>query len=112
MHFLHINNAPAAMQIAVEVDRSVWLMKVGYDAQFARCSPGSLLLAETIRDAAERGLATYEFLGASEDWTRVWTETERPTVSLRVCPFRVGSVATLLRGAVTNCFRSRLRGTP
>ena len=45
------------MQVAVETGGRFWLLKVGYDERFARCSPGSLLLLETIRHAATTGVA-------------------------------------------------------
>jgi len=54
-----------------------------------------LLMAETIRYAALRGLASYEFLGNADNWTRVWTSDEVPTVTIRAYPFRMAGVATL-----------------
>ncbi|MBI4627386.1 MAG: GNAT family N-acetyltransferase [Candidatus Rokubacteria bacterium] len=81
--FMRIGGRAAGMQIAVETGQSFWLLKIGYVDEFARCSPGMLLLRETIRHAAARGLRSYEFLGAVEPWTRVWTERVRECVSLR-----------------------------
>jgi CelD/BcsL family acetyltransferase involved in cellulose biosynthesis len=71
--FLRIGGRAAAMQLGVECGERFWLLKVGYDETFARCSPGTLLLAETIRWAAKRSLLSYEFLGSTEPWTRPWT---------------------------------------
>ena len=53
---LRIGDRIAAMQVAVETGGRFWLLKMGYDERFARCSPGSLLLLETIRHAALREL--------------------------------------------------------
>ena len=61
------------MQMAVEDGGGLWLLKIGYDRAYGRCSPGMLLMRETIRYAAEAGLGRYEFLGCSATWTRVWT---------------------------------------
>ena len=83
------------MQIAIEQDRRFWLLKSGYDESFARCSPGALLVLETVRHAAAQGLRSYEFLGAVEPWTRVWTQHERPHVSLRAYPAGVRGMAAL-----------------
>jgi hypothetical protein len=99
MNFLYIGLDIAAMQIAVEQDAGLWLLKVGYDPEYARCSPGNLLIADTIRYAVDSGLKTYEFLGTSETWTRVWTEQEHETVSVRVYPASVSSAAVLLADA-------------
>lgn len=99
LNFLHIGYDIAAMQIAVEQDAGLWLLKVGYDPEFARCSPGNLLIADTIRYAVDAGLSSYEFLGTSETWTRVWTEQEHETVSVRVYPASVSSAAVLIADA-------------
>jgi hypothetical protein len=87
--FLRIGGRAAAMQLAVECGGGFWLLKIGYDEAFSRCSPGMLLTRETIRHAALRGLETYEFLGQMEAWTRVWTDRARPWFAVRSYPFRV-----------------------
>lgn len=84
--FLRIGDRVAAMQIAVECGRGFWLLKIGHRGEYERCSPGTLLMLETVRYAAMRGLASYEFLGKVEPWTRVWTQTGRPCVSLLFYP--------------------------
>ncbi len=85
--FLYIGERAAAMQIAVECQNRFWLLKIGYDEQFARCSAGNILLRETIKYAAEKGVSSFEFLGKVEPWTLAWTGKERKFVSLRVYPF-------------------------
>jgi CelD/BcsL family acetyltransferase involved in cellulose biosynthesis len=97
--FLRIGGRAAAMQVAVETGNRFWLLKVGYDEQFARCSPGSLLLAETIRHAATRGLHSYEFLGHAESWTRPWTRDARRCVHLEAYPFEARGVGALASDA-------------
>ncbi len=87
MCFLRIAGRGVAMQIAVDQHDAFWLLKVGYDAEFANCSPGLLLMRDTIAHAAAAGLASYEFLGRAETWTRVWTDGERETVGLRIYPY-------------------------
>jgi CelD/BcsL family acetyltransferase involved in cellulose biosynthesis len=84
--FLRIGGRAAAMQIAVTGGDRFWLLKIGFDDAFARCSPGTLLMAETVRYAASQGLQAVEFLGVDEPWTRMWTERVRPCVSLRAYP--------------------------
>jgi hypothetical protein len=84
--FLRIGGRAAAMQIAVTAGDRFWLLKIGFEDSFARCSPGTLLMRETVRYAALQGLQAYEFLGVDEPWTRMWTEHVRPCVSLRAYP--------------------------
>ncbi len=94
--FLRIGGRPAAMQIAVESKGGFWLFKIGYDEEFASCSPGSLLIEETVRYAAVRGLASYEFLGSVEEWTRMWTEDQCECVSLRSYPMGIDGAAAFV----------------
>ena len=74
--FLRIGAAVAAAQIAVEVYSRLWVLKIGYDEEVGRCSPGLLLTAEAIAYAGNRGLTSYEFLGSPEPWEERW----RPAV--------------------------------
>lgn len=109
--FLRIGEQVAAMQIAVECSKAFWLLKVGYDPAFASCSPGNLLLCETIRHAARSGLESYEFLGSISDWTRMWTQQERACVSLRVYPVGVRGMAALaVRAGVWGVGRGKEMG--
>jgi CelD/BcsL family acetyltransferase involved in cellulose biosynthesis len=87
--FLKIGDQRAAMLLAVELAQRLWLLKIGYDEQFARCSPGMLLVSETVRDAARRGLKAYEFLGEPAEWTRVWTRVERRCIALHAFSLRL-----------------------
>jgi len=93
--FLRINGQAIAMQLAVEQSRRLWLLKVGYDASYSRCSPGMLLTRETIAYAASRKLLTYEFLGTCEPWTSVWTDRRRECVDLTAYPFTPLGLAAL-----------------
>lgn len=93
--FLWFGGKAAAMQLAVEAAGAFWLLKIAYDDQFARCSPGTLLMVETIRYAASRGLGAYEFLGSVESWTPIWTQHARPALSLRAYPASSHGVAAL-----------------
>lgn len=97
--FLRVGGQPAAVQLAVECGQRFWLLKIGFDERFARCSPGSLLLLHTLRDAAARGLRSCEFLGTSQPWTRMWTESRQKCVAVRAYPWRAGAMATLVRDA-------------
>jgi hypothetical protein len=105
---LRIGETYAAMQIAVEQNKAFWLLKIGFDPAFANCSPGNLLLAESLRHAVGQGLSSLEFLGTVEPWTQVWTDRERKCVSLRYMPFNArGAIALLSEG--TAAFFRRFR---
>lgn len=82
LSFLRIGGEVAAAQFAVQHADRLWLLKIGYDERFARCSPGTLLLLHSVRGAATEGAQSVEFLGRSEPWTARWTTAERPCVHL------------------------------
>jgi CelD/BcsL family acetyltransferase involved in cellulose biosynthesis len=84
--FLRIDGRPVAVQLAAEQDGRYSLLKIGFDEEFARCSPGNLLMMHAVRYAADRGLHSFEFLGAEEPWTAVWTSEVRRCVDVSVFP--------------------------
>jgi CelD/BcsL family acetyltransferase involved in cellulose biosynthesis len=106
--FLNIGGRAAAMQVAVECGDRFWLLKIGYDERFARCSPGLLMMHHTITEAARRGLRSYEFLGGVEAWTQVWTQETRAMVSLRAYPFTPLAM-TVLAADAARSVREKLR---
>jgi CelD/BcsL family acetyltransferase involved in cellulose biosynthesis len=102
---LRIGGQAAAMQLAVETGGRFWLLKIGYNQKFARCSPGMLLMLHTVRHAAMRGLRSYEFLGALEPWTKMWSQEVRPAISLRAYPLSPPGMATLAADAAKVVWR-------
>lgn len=101
MEFLKLGETPVAMQIAIEWKRRLWLLKIGFDRDYASCSPGQLLLAESIADATRRGLEGYQFLGNAVDWTRAWTTEEPECVTVRVYPAGPRAARVLVGDATT-----------
>jgi CelD/BcsL family acetyltransferase involved in cellulose biosynthesis len=95
MVFMRINGRAVGMQIALECHDRFWLLKIGYDESYARCSPGTLLMLHSVRYAASRGLRSYEFLGGAAPWTSVWTKSLRECVVVRAYPASVPGVAAL-----------------
>lgn len=93
--FMRINGRPVAMQLAAETANRLWLLKIGLDEAFARCSPGQQLMMHVVSHAAQRGLDSVEFLGQAETWTELWTRTMRPCASLRAYPFELAGLARL-----------------
>ena len=106
--FLRVGGRAAAMKIGAITGNRFWLLTMGYSDEFEECSPGTLLLIETIRHAARSGLLSYEFLGGDEPWIRVWTQVLRPCVSLRTYPLSVPGVVALLSDAGA-LVRSRIK---
>jgi CelD/BcsL family acetyltransferase involved in cellulose biosynthesis len=108
--FLRINGEAAGMQIAIECDDRFWLLKIGHDDKFARCSPGTLLMLHSVKYAAVRGLKSYEFLGIAERWTGVWTKSLRCCVALRAYPLSMSGIAVMTYDAGSDLIVSVLKG--
>jgi len=70
--FLKINGKAVAVQLLVRHANRLWVLKVGYDEAYARCSPGILLMHRVIQAAFEKGYEAYELLGANETWINIW----------------------------------------
>ncbi len=108
--FMRIGGQAVGMQLAVEWQQSWWLLKIGYDSRFARCSPGTLLMLHTVADAARRGLRSYEFLGNPAPWTDMWTQTLKPHVDVRLYPFSVAGQVALLQD-ISTMVQARVKAT-
>lgn len=98
--FMRIDGRAVAMQLNAESANRLWLLKIGHDEGFARCSPGQQLMLHVVRDAAMRGLQAIEFLGQPEPWTQFWTPVVRKCVALHAYPFTPPAMATFAAHAV------------
>lgn len=86
MCFLSVRGLPVATILGIEHSRRFWVLKIGYDEQWARCSPGIQITMETIRYAFEQGLEAYEFLGSEEPWQAMWPLDRHNFVTLVLYP--------------------------
>ncbi|HSH75358.1 MAG TPA: GNAT family N-acetyltransferase [Longimicrobiales bacterium] len=101
-----IGGDPCAMQVALHAGDSFWLLKIGYDEQFSRCSPGQLMMEDSIRWAADAGVLAYEFLGTVESWTAMWTSLERSYVRLLLFPWTFSGARALAEKVLKKVGRS------
>ena len=84
--FLRINGKAVAVQLLIECANRLWVLKVGYDEAYARCSPGILLMHKVIQAAFEKGYEAYELLGANEPWIGIWKPQVHDNESIRRYP--------------------------
>lgn len=87
--FLKVNRKVIAAMIGVEYAQRFWILKIGYDEAWARCSPGILLIHESIHQAFLNNLEAYEFLGNNEPWIHMWTQDLHSYVSYYVYPVSI-----------------------
>jgi CelD/BcsL family acetyltransferase involved in cellulose biosynthesis len=81
--FLRIGGAAIAFRLDLVSDGTYFHVKGGYEPRYSRFSPGLVLQHETVRQAFEKGLDRYEFLGADEPYKLNWTKTVRERLALR-----------------------------
>jgi len=107
--FMRIDGRAVAMQMALEYLGRYWLFKIGFDEQFERCSPGTLLMLHTIGWAANRELKAYELLGNLEPWiAQFWTREQHDCVWVRAYPFNAKGAAAFAADAFAS-LRRRLK---
>jgi CelD/BcsL family acetyltransferase involved in cellulose biosynthesis len=82
-----------AFDLCLEERGIHYLLKTGFDPEYARFAPGLILRHKMIERAFELGLSRYEFLGDSEPWKLAWTQAARERV-------RVEAFARSPRGLV------------
>jgi CelD/BcsL family acetyltransferase involved in cellulose biosynthesis len=82
--FLRARGRRIAFHFALENERTYFLLKPGFDPEFAPYGPGQLLVLLAGADAARRGLVEFDFLGWDMDWKREWTDCGRAHVGIHV----------------------------
>ena len=78
--FLRLDGRPLAFDMCIEEAGACNVLKGGYDTDYRRFGPGTLLTAASIERAYANGLGSYELLGAEDDYKLAWTATSRERV--------------------------------
>ncbi|UCG87581.1 MAG: GNAT family N-acetyltransferase [Gemmatimonadota bacterium] len=76
--FLKTEGRPIAANLCIRLRRSLFLWKLGYDAEYSRCSPGSLLLEHVVRQASVEGTIDEIDLMTNQPWYNNWDMAWRP----------------------------------
>lgn len=85
--YIDIDGTPVSMHIAIASHDAFWVLKLGYDEAFARCSPGAQLAMDTIEYSVRNGLSRYEFLGSEEPWQHAWPTEAHAYFTVLVYPY-------------------------
>jgi CelD/BcsL family acetyltransferase involved in cellulose biosynthesis len=86
MALLRFGSRIAAVEMAVEMYRRWWQLKIGYANDLAQHYPGLQLTEATIRHAFDRGLRSYEFMGSAATWEERWKPEQREYCTTVVYP--------------------------
>ena len=101
LHFLQAGPQRVAFDYSLSYKNRLYLLKLGYDPDYARYSPFNLLLCMILQDASERGVKEYDFLGESADWKLQWAKRSRPHYWLFV-------FSSSFKGRLLHLIKSRL----
>jgi CelD/BcsL family acetyltransferase involved in cellulose biosynthesis len=88
--FLRLDGRPLAFDFCLEAGGALYALKGGYDVEYRRFGPGSLLTLESLKHSFENGLESYEFLGTDDAYKLQWTSAVRERVRLQVFSRSVG----------------------
>ncbi len=94
--FLRLDGSALAFDLCIEQSGACNVLKGGFDPEYRRFGPGTLLTEASIARAYERGLASFELLGAEDEYKRAWTSSSRERVRFQAfAPSPVGRVSHL-----------------
>ncbi len=82
--FLRLDGRPLAFAYCLAQGGAQYVVKVGFDPEFRRFAPGTLLTREMLVAAFAAGLDRYEFLGQPEPYKLDWATGVRDLTRLQV----------------------------
>jgi CelD/BcsL family acetyltransferase involved in cellulose biosynthesis len=80
--FLRLDGRAIAFQLDLEMPPAYYSLKIGYDPDYERFSPGKLLTYSMVVRAVAAGASTYELLGTDEPWKYRFTTEGRDQAAL------------------------------
>ena len=86
LNFLRLDGRRIAFNYTLRYGRRRFVLKSGYDAEFAHLSPSVLLVRNILERVFECGDESYDFLGDRDAWKLSWTGTARPHDWLSLMP--------------------------
>lgn len=106
--FLRIDGRAIAFQFDLEALGVYYSLKIGYDPEYERFSPGKLLMYAMVSRAMTLRLESYELLGTDEQWKHRWADGFHDMATLHAfsgSPVgRLSRAAFLWRGTLARQF--------
>lgn len=115
MSLLTVDENPAGAIYAMALGQSCYFYQSGFDPRYSSLSPGTLLVAHTVRKSIEEGRTRFDFLRGDEPYKRRW-KPQHEIKNLRLlAPTNgfLGRIAQAWNGAgfrVESRVRARLEG--
>ncbi len=83
--FLRVDGKDIASHLLYFHNQRLFLVKIAYDPQYSKYSPGQLLTAKVMEDVVSKGFEVFDFLGIEMTWKRDWTTDNYQNYILVVC---------------------------
>lgn len=83
---LEVDGRPVAHQMCFEYHGVLYLLQEGYDPDWEEQGVGNVLRARVMRDAIERGVTSYDFLGGVTEHKRSWGAVPKESVRVLAAP--------------------------
>jgi len=106
LYTLRLDGRLIAFDLGVQSGRRVDGLKISYDPELGRYSPGSVLAVHVLRREIEEGVVHARHFGPATEWKARWTTHTAPLHALRI--HRRGPLARLMYGTAPE-LRERLR---
>src|SRR5207302_5781988 len=75
--FLRFRGKRIAFNYLIRSGQKLYGIKIGYDPEHHRYSPGHMLLNLILEQACADGIREYDFLGIDDEWKFEWTREKR-----------------------------------
>jgi CelD/BcsL family acetyltransferase involved in cellulose biosynthesis len=98
-NFLEADGKTAAAQFAMRINRTLYVLKIGYRDDYSFCTPGNLLFAKVIENSCEQGDVDEINCMAVCDWHKDWNVQSRTLYDLIVFP-RIPVLSSLFCTAI------------
>ncbi|HID55442.1 TPA: GNAT family N-acetyltransferase [Candidatus Poribacteria bacterium] len=99
---LEFDGRPVAFEYKLAYNGTVYGLRIGYDEEFRRYSPGLILRSFMLQKAFEDGMREFDMAGHNEDYKMRWTNHIREHIDLtiynQISPFFILYLIPVLRG--------------
>jgi len=85
-NFLETGDKTITAQYGIRINRTLYLLKIGYDEEYSFCTPGNLLFNKVIENACREGDVDEINCVADCDWHKNWGMKKRLLYDLIVLP--------------------------
>lgn len=82
IYVLTVSGSPVAALYGFETRQRFYYFQSGWNPQWSRLSPGTVLLSMVVEDCIARSLRQFEFLRGVEEYKARWTDKARPTLNI------------------------------